>query len=336
MSKTDTVSRIPILDGWRGISILCVLAGHLLPLGPKFLGINGAIATVGMSLFFILSGYLMVSILARNDHVPSFIIHRCFRILPLAWLYLAVVLLLHNVEVHVWVANFLFYANLMPSDLQLQYDNLHFWSLCVEMQFYCAIALVVFFMGRQGLLLLPCACLAITASRFYFGEGPDSVMTITSFRVDEILAGGILALFRIYVPVTKIRFPLILLAALFLLLFLCCHPIGGPLNDLRPYAAAGLIGSTLMMPNEHANRILAGRTLGYLASISFALYVLHALAQSEPFAFDDNKVLKYIVRVPVVLVIFLLAHLSTKYYEKPWLDFGRSLTERIRPRLPAT
>jgi peptidoglycan/LPS O-acetylase OafA/YrhL len=75
--------------------------------------------------------------------------------------------------------------------------------------------------------------------------------------------------------------------------------------------------------------------LGYLATISFALYVFHGIAQSAPFQMDD-KVLKYAVRLPVVLAIFLLAHLSTMYYEKPWINFGRSLTERIRRQALAT
>jgi peptidoglycan/LPS O-acetylase OafA/YrhL len=337
MSKTDTAGRIPVLDGWRGISILCVLAGHLLPLGPKFLNLNGAIATVGMSLFFTLSGFLMVSILAKNDHVPSFLIHRFCRILPLAWLYLAIVLLLHGAGVRWWITNFLFYANLPPFYLTYEYDNLHFWSLCIEMQFYCAIALVALFMGRQGLLLVPLACLAITALRVSYGVDfrPDSISMITWFRVDEILAGGVLALVRLYAPPINIRLPFILLVALFLLLVLACHAAGGPLNYLRPYIAASLIGSTLMMHNEHVSRFLSGKVLGYLATISFALYVLHGLAVSAPFQMDD-KVMKYAVRLPAVLGIFLLAHLSTKYYEKPWLDFGRSLTDRIRRRVPAT
>ncbi len=38
------MQRIPILDGWRALSILLVLAGHLLPLGPHRWGLNGAVA----------------------------------------------------------------------------------------------------------------------------------------------------------------------------------------------------------------------------------------------------------------------------------------------------
>src|SRR5579863_1083369 len=87
--------RLPVLDGWRGISILCVLAGHLLPLGFKRLQLNATIATTGMTLFFVLSGFLIVSMLVRNDNVASFLIRRVCRILPLAWGYLIGVLIFY-------------------------------------------------------------------------------------------------------------------------------------------------------------------------------------------------------------------------------------------------
>jgi peptidoglycan/LPS O-acetylase OafA/YrhL len=49
------LSRLAILDGWRAVSILLVLAAHMLPLGPKRLIINVMVGSIGMSLFFTLS-----------------------------------------------------------------------------------------------------------------------------------------------------------------------------------------------------------------------------------------------------------------------------------------
>src|SRR5581483_7399243 len=182
-------TRLPVLDGWRGISILCVLAGHMLPLGPKFLKFNGMIATTGMSLFFILSGFLIVSMLIRNDNVGSFLVRRLFRIIPLAWGYLSCVLWFNGATRDAWIANLLFFANLPP--FYLDYVDSHFWSLCVEMQFYAGIALIIAFTGRRGLALVPLICLVVTGARIAYGE---QISIVTWFRVDEILAGGCLAL----------------------------------------------------------------------------------------------------------------------------------------------
>src|SRR5689334_16088961 len=75
---------LPVLDGWRGISILCVLATHMLPLGPYGWG-NAFVGIAGMSLFFTLSGFLITSTLLEKDDVRSFFIRRACRILPLAF-----------------------------------------------------------------------------------------------------------------------------------------------------------------------------------------------------------------------------------------------------------
>ena len=166
-----------------------MLAGHMLPLGPKALHLNGMLATTGMSLFFTLSGFLIVSMLVQNDNVASFLIRRLFRIVPLAWAYLIVVLLLNGATLSAWRANLLLYANLPP--FYLDYNNGHFWSLCVEMQFYATIAIVVGIAGRRGLVLVPAVCLAVTATRIRYGE---YISIVTWWRIDEILAGGCLAL----------------------------------------------------------------------------------------------------------------------------------------------
>jgi peptidoglycan/LPS O-acetylase OafA/YrhL len=78
--------RLKALDGWRGISILCVLAAHLLPLGPKSWQLNSAIGPLGMALFFTLSGFLITRFLLMHDNVLDFLTRRFFRIVPLAWL----------------------------------------------------------------------------------------------------------------------------------------------------------------------------------------------------------------------------------------------------------
>src|ERR1700759_971314 len=84
-------SRLSVLDGWRALSITLVLCGHLLPLGPKSWRLNETFAPMGMALFFTLSGFLITRLLLSTD-VRSFLIRRFFRIIPLAWLTILIVL----------------------------------------------------------------------------------------------------------------------------------------------------------------------------------------------------------------------------------------------------
>jgi len=318
-------TRLPALDGWRGISILCVLAGHMLPLGPKVLQFNEMIAATGMSLFFILSGFLIVSMLIRNDNVVSFLIRRVFRIVPLAWGFLIIVLLFNRANWEAWSANLLFYANLPP--FYLGYSNGHFWSLCLEMQFYAAIALVLALAGRWGLVLVPIACLFVTAARIAYGV---HISIVTWWRMDEILAGGFLALALVSSRIHKAAanlpaFTPFLLAPL---LLASCHPALAGLNYARPYFAALLIGSTILRSQDALQRLLCGRKLGYLAQISFALYVIHPLTDSGWMGKGD-VVVRYTKRVGSLFLSFLFAHVSTRYYEKYWIALGHRLANRV-------
>jgi len=103
--------RFASLDGWRGISILLVLATHLLPLGPKVFRLNETTGPMGMALFFTLSGFLITNFLLHRSSVTDFLIRRLFRIIPLAWLYITIALYISSSTPDVWRAHLLFYAN---------------------------------------------------------------------------------------------------------------------------------------------------------------------------------------------------------------------------------
>src|SRR5205823_5533248 len=67
----------------------------------------------------------------------------------------------------------------------------HFWSLCVEVQFYLGTSILVWVMEKRGLLLLPVVGLGVTVLRVWTGT---HYSIVTHLRVDEILAGATLAL----------------------------------------------------------------------------------------------------------------------------------------------
>ena len=104
-------TRIPILDGWRATSILCVLGAHLVPLSPKALQLNFVAGAMGMALFFCLSGFLIVQFLAGGMPVREFLARRLARIIPLSWAALLILFLWHHYDVTTIVRNILFIAN---------------------------------------------------------------------------------------------------------------------------------------------------------------------------------------------------------------------------------
>ena len=317
-------SRYQVLDGWRAISILLVLLGHLFPIGPKAWQLNGAVAASGMAIFFILSGFLITSILLRDQNIVHFLTRRFLRIVPLAWLFIAITLVASSAASNTYLPHFLFYVNWPP--MTFTNHTGHLWSLCVEMQFYLLVALLVAVFKKHAFILLPILCIAITVNR-YINDVPMAINTY--YRLDEILAGCILALiyhkssYVIKNNIAKLN-PLFL----FLLLVLSAHSDGGLFTYLRPYIAMLLIGSTLFSQDiTWFNNWLKGRFLFYIASISFALYVIHG-GLIDTWLGEGDKLEKYLKRPLLLAVTFALAHVSTFYYEKHWINLGKKLTKK--------
>ncbi|MFA7603251.1 MAG: acyltransferase [Novosphingobium sp.] len=319
--------RIAMLDGWRALSILAVLAGHLLPLGPGRWQMNGMVASSGMAIFFTLSGFLITQLLLRDDRVVPFLIRRLFRILPLVWAAMVLLALAVPANRELLFANLAFYANLPPSSLME--GGHHLWSLCVEVQFYLAVALLVAVAGRRGLYVLPVLALVVTGLRIHAGQ-PISI--VTWHRVDEILAGATLALVvdRIGSEGTGWRPPTWLPLLLGVLLAASAHPALPLWNYARPYLAAAMVGVSLYAAPEWMRRIWTGAVARYIAEISYALYVAHgALAATWLGGLDASTFERYSRRPLLFALTFGLAHISTYYYEQRFTALGKRLARYV-------
>ena len=91
------MKRIPSLDGLRVISIAMVVVGHLAKSGhgPRIFWTT--YAGIGVSIFFVISGYLITTILLKqhsrtsNIRLREFFIRRAYRIFPAAFVFMLVV-----------------------------------------------------------------------------------------------------------------------------------------------------------------------------------------------------------------------------------------------------
>jgi peptidoglycan/LPS O-acetylase OafA/YrhL len=187
--------------------------------------------------------------------------------------------------------------------------------------FAAALSLVF---GRKGVYMLPLLAGVVTLLRVFAGE-PISI--VTWYRVDEILAGASLVI--LYRKARLPKLPILPLLALFVV---CSHPASGAMQYMRPYAAALLVGSTLITMPPLLNRFLTCRPMGYVAEISYALYVIHGLLAATWLGSGD-RIEKYAKRPLLIGSTFLLAHLSTRYLEQPIM---RAVRKSPKPNLVAS
>ncbi|WP_447953134.1 acyltransferase family protein [Sphingopyxis chilensis] len=317
-----SLRHLPLLDGWRALSIALVLAGHLLPLGPGSWGLNAPVAATGMVIFFTLSGFLITRFLIEDGDIRRFLVRRLLRIVPLAWLGMLLAFAVSgDISIDQIIGNLLFAANLPPSTLIP--PGAHFWSLCIEVQFYLTIALLVAIGGRRSLLLIPTICITITLARIYWQQ-PMSIATW--FRIDEILAGAVLALIYegwlgerlrrlIAMPSPFLIFPLLLASA---------DLRTGFLPYLRPYLSALMVGASLYNARPWLRELCQQRVVIYVAQTSYALYVFHGIFANSWLGSGDTLI-KYLKRPLLIAATIGCAHLSTFHYERRWISLGRRL-----------
>jgi peptidoglycan/LPS O-acetylase OafA/YrhL len=148
-APVPTGTRLPGLDGIRAFAIVWVVISHLrfdrslLP--GTLLAELSREGMDGVTLFFVVSGFLITTLLLREEdesgtiRLRDYFLRRGFRILPAALAYLGIMLAVvlatgAQPRLHEWLGSLLFYRNLVPSNVD--YVTGHFWSLSVEEQFY--------------------------------------------------------------------------------------------------------------------------------------------------------------------------------------------------------
>lgn len=325
-AKPDkTSSRFFALDGWRAISILMVLASHMLPLGPHAWELNGAAGQVGMSLFFTLSGFLITQQLHAKRHIASFFARRLFRIVPLAWAFTLVTALIVGASADQGAAHVFFVSNYLHEHTMEGLD--HFWSLCVEVHFYIGVGLLMALTRFRAFRAIPFFWLAIVVMRLVLA--PQGTIE-THLRVDEILAGACLALVHLKLLGERPRELLLRTPALLFAvgLLVASHPMTSYFGALRSFFAACLVGHTLFASESGRYGWLGHRALRYIAETSYALYVVHPLTYYGWMGSGDVLV-RYTKRIGSFVLTFGLAHLSTFYFEHPMTQLGRKVAKRL-------
>jgi len=330
--SSEAIRRVPELDGLRAIAVLGVIASHS--------GLVG-LGWVGVDIFFALSGYLITGILldakatahnAREFFVP-FYMRRALRILPLAWLVVLLVSALRNEWSGTpWYLGYV--VNWLPASPPPR-DLGHFWSLAVEEQFYTLWPALVFTVSARTLWRATIALIALdVALRFAVSIWPPEFATAqwrdlaTFARADSLLVGALLAQRERqggFGHAARWAWPLCIAAALALVAVRLGERTGVSatlLYNLKwPIVALGC-GAGLLGVITRPPRLLRWRVLVWLGTISYGIYVIHALFGGW---LHDHFTL---AQAPIIFALQLgmtvpLAALSWYLFESPLLSLKR-------------
>lgn len=339
------------IDGLRALAVLPVIAYH-----AGFAGFSGGF--VGVDIFFVISGYLITSILLDELQNQRFTLlgfyeRRIRRILPALFLVLAAttaaagwLLLPHEMAafgrslmaVIIFASNILFWKESDYFATESEYiPLLHTWSLAVEEQYYLIFPLLLAFLwkfGRQPIWLVlgSLTLLGIATCEWLWRVDAGANFYLLPSRFWELLLGALAALYlNKQTPVQG--WPAQILAALGLVLILGSIVF---LNTSLPfpssYALFPTLGATLIIlfaaPTNLAGQLLALKPLVWIGLISYSAYLWHqpllVFARMQPYIEASLWLM-----AAMALSSLVLAWLSWRYVERPFRNRQRFTRRQI-------
>lgn len=331
------------LDGTRGIAALMVVFFHFFTY-PNSLYLENLnfyqkifeFGQHGVSLFFVLSGFVITRILihtkSSKDYFYRFYKRRILRIFPLYYFFLFVFYLFPLVIGEQTVnfkqqLPFYFYLQNLTNILNIEATGPpHYWSLAVEEHFYMIWPLVLFFIDKKhlGKLILLYILFTFFLKYYMLNEG-ITINKFTLTRMDQIMMGSYLAILEIkgffkekYALKKMIGAGLLIVPiAVATYLLSGVYPFA---KEMFKYPILGIlffsiIGSLICMNERNLiNRILSSSLFQYLGKISYGIYVWHILVLIFLYKFFSFENLLVDLVLTIGLTI-LLAHLSYYYFE---------------------
>ncbi len=349
MLPTERPGYRPDIDGLRALAVLPVLLYH-----ARIPGLSGGY--VGVDVFFVISGFLITGIIAREIDAGEFSIRefyerRARRILPALFAVVAFVLVaaallylpgdFEGVPKSTGAALF-FLANVWFFSQTGYFQGgaetmplLHTWSLGVEEQFYILFPIVLWLFARYATRWRNATIVAAALASFAWawavqGANDGFAFYMLPTRAWELLAGSLLAL-GIIPAMPNARLREILALAGFIAIatatLLYDHDTVFPgLTALPPVLGAALL--IHCAPGTHIGGLLSLRGPVFIGTISYSLYLWHwpLIVFTE---YAQDALLVWWQSVTVIAASILIAWVSWRFIEAPFRSKQGFDRERI-------
>ncbi|MDP2087321.1 MAG: acyltransferase family protein [Gemmobacter sp.] len=333
-SKMSTNYR-PEIDGLRAVAVIPVILFH-----AGVTGFGGGF--IGVDVFFVISGYLITSIILADIQSNTFSIARFYerrarRILPaltlvmaacipFAWVWMTPQELVDFgqslVATALFGSNILFWreSGYFSAAAELK-PLLHTWSLGVEEQFYLLFPILLLLLKPLSRKALAVLLLAVVISSIALAQWASANAVSANFyllptRIWELLAGALVAIGNYRRPIANeaLSFFGLLLIIVAVVLFNASTP-NPSLWTLLP------VGGTMLLLGFGSKDTLAGRLLSIKPLVAIGLISYSAYLWHQPLlAFYRIRVLdnpEGPALIAILAATFVLAALTWKLVEQP-------------------
>ena len=351
----NTTKTIPSLNGIRALCIILVIGSHAnraanFPLQIEHTWNYFFNGSLGVNIFFVLSGFLITFLLLKEEKekkyisLTNFYVRRILRIFPVYYLLLTVYAFLQFAGiVHIPLAHWISSVTYTKNYGHGSWIDGHLWSLAVEEQFYLIWPIIFKYLPQKNriqfavFVICLCPLMRVVAYKYLNNESTNlPLFSNMSFftNMDSLMTGCLAA---IYLPQltrilnkfnqTKIRLSALLI--IFTIWYLQLNFIAGlftlPLGrTLTNVSAVILIISFGFFQHGPGFRFLNLKALNYLGVLSYSIYIWQQMFFANELGNFSKLPFNY-------LFIFLTAIASYHLVEKPVLKLkNRFNAKKIR------
>lgn len=366
--ETVRFEHFPALDGFRAVAILIVMFYHLTFLVPQWDFLAGG-GYLGVDIFFVLSGFLITSVLLKEQgrfgkiSLKNFFVRRFLRLAPALWAFLLGLYLFGNVllpppqaaiiyQNHNFAYAFFYVMNIYKAATDALTGNLnHTWSLAIEEQFYIFWSIVLFkaFNEKRSRKMIVCGTatfigVLVLWRGFRAAMGADATVLYysTETRIDALLIGCVASMIFCWRLVPDdffrsrlfgwITFPAVITTLLVYLSF-------SYTDSLLYYGFISLFSLSIaimilwLVSRERTviHKILETAVMKWIGQISYSLYLWHYVF----FEFAKKTFDSVPMQVAAGLIISVAVAAASYYLiEKPFLGLKHRFEKKTPAALP--
>jgi peptidoglycan/LPS O-acetylase OafA/YrhL len=342
----ESTKRIPSLDGLRAVSVLLVVLTHFT--GELPLAINRAMGNLGVRFFFVISGFLITSILlaelnkTASINLTKFYFRRTLRIFPAYYFYLLMI----GLAAAVGILQIPFSSFISPLTYTSNYiapgawELGHSWSLAIEEQFYLLfpglMVMTTLAVYRKLLILIVILSPLIRIISYWRLEGADfPIWFYFGFHtnIDALAIGCLLAIYQERLHRNEHYKNFLGSSTAFFLLPLVIAAVVCNYTYQSLYHGLGItllnVSIVLMIDwlvVNHASlpgKFLNSRPLCFIGTLSYSIYLWQ-----QPFSkFAADKWWTHFPANFILIAVFSL--LSYYFIEKKFLTLRQALENKI-------
>lgn len=327
---------------------------------------------IGVQVFFVLSGFLITSILLSDKEkdtpktsIAGFFLKRTFRIFPLYYFVIFTFSYLQDIRDHLWwfllyAGNFLLAAT-YPDTPDLHH-SVHFWTLAVEEQFYLIWPFLILLLPFKYIkpTILGAIVIGLLLKVVTYSVSGMQMSTLMPLQMVSIGAGAWLAYYQKYAPSKTdfLRKPwTIAFTVIYVVVSLTVKEpwVQELLNDiLTSLFALIVIANTLTLrEGTLAYKVMTIRPIIYLGTMTYGLYVYHMFipffeASLAMYAKNNNRMMPFFDDVYLfpmfdnwllqflyrLCILFGVSIVSWYVFERPLNNFGHKLAKKLKAKNP--